>query len=99
MYHLGCRNSAKKQPVLFDATNEAVTDPREIEKLFYPGSFIFPKVEFWAQDDPEYGRRINCNILGGRFAGNGKRLSGGGDTAKADDFADLEVEVDDLDFM
>lgn len=100
MYHLGCRNSAKKPPELFDAVNEKVTDPREIEKLFYPGSLFYPKVEFWAQDDPEYGRRINCNILGGRFAGNGKRLSGGGDTAKADDFADLDVDEDEnLDFM
>ena len=46
---------------------------------------VTAKVEFWAQDN-NYGRRINCTLLGVMYAGEGERFGGGSAPASADDF-------------
>ena len=40
---------------------------------------------FWAQDN-NYGRRINCTLLGVMYSGEGERFGGGSAPASADDF-------------
>ena len=86
-FTLGARN-AKTQPTVFDLYGNPVTDKRAIEQLIYSGAKVNAKVEFWPQDN-QFGRRVNCSLLGVMFAGEGERFGGGSAPAKADDFADM----------
>ena len=65
--------------------------------VFYAGCYVDAVIDIYAQDHPQYGRRINCGLLGVRFVRDGDAFSGGGG-ATADDFADLET-VDGEDFI
>lgn len=63
----------------------------------YSGSYVNAKVRFWAQDDKEYGKRINCSIEAVQFAKHGEAFGGGARTNVDDEFD--EEDVDDTDDM
>ena len=83
MFHLSTRN-AKTRPTALAKDGSPTT---EADGVIYNGCYVHASVEFWAQDN-EYGRRINCNLRGVMFAGDGQAF-GGSSPASADEFADL----------
>jgi hypothetical protein len=58
----------------------------------YPGARVNMKVEIWAQDHPQHGKRINASLMGLQFFKDGERLAGGA-VASADDFAAIPQET------
>lgn len=56
----------------------------------YSGCFINCKVRFWAQDDEEYGKRINASIEAVQFARDGEAFGGGQRTNVDDEFDEEE---------
>lgn len=96
MYHLNARTgSDKPAPKTFDRAKREVSAR---DGVFYAGCYVDAVVDIYAQDHPQYGRRINCGLLGVRFVRDGDAFSGGGG-ASADDFADLEPSTDGDDFI
>lgn len=101
MFALGTRTPiSKPRPSVFDKAGEALivdgkalATPAEIERAIYSGALVHAKVEFWAQDN-SFGQRINCTLLGVRFAGEGERFGGGSAPAGAADFAEFDEDVD-----
>ena len=93
MFYLSARNGPEQQPTILDARNQLIEDPILIKALMYSGCYVHAKVNFWAQDN-QWGRRVNCSMLGVRFARDGDHFSGGA-KASAEDFADLAVDDDD----
>jgi hypothetical protein len=96
-FSLGSRNP-KTQPTTFDQYGRSVLSSGNIERIFYSGAVVHPKVEFWAQDN-SFGRRVNCSLLGLMFAADGPRFGGGAPAASADDFAGFaatEADADDV---
>ena len=64
----------------------------------YAGCIVNGQVDVWAQDNPEFGRRINAELTGVQFVRDGEAFSGGA-PAKPDDFddvADVGEEEDSL---
>lgn len=61
----------------------------------YSGCYVNAKVRFWAQDDDEYGKRINCSIEAVQFKEDGEAFGGGSRTNVDDEFE--EEAGDDLD--
>lgn len=58
----------------------------------YSGCYVNAKVEIWAQQHPEHGKRINASLMGVQFFKDGERLSGGA-VASADDFDAIPQET------
>ena len=56
----------------------------------YSGCYINCKVRFWAQDDEEYGKRINASIEAVQFARDGEAFGGGQRTNVDDEFDEGE---------
>ncbi len=59
--------------------------------LFYSGCVVNGIVRVWAQDN-QYGKRINCELLGVQFVRDGTPYGGGGVGATDADFEDLGDE-------
>jgi hypothetical protein len=49
----------------------------ESDEVIYAGCIVNARIRLWAQDN-KYGRRINANLLGVQFVGDGERLGGRG---------------------
>lgn len=60
------------------------------EARLYAGCMVNPVVDVWPQDNKS-GKRINVQLLGVQFAGDGDAFTAGA-VAAADDFDDLSVE-------
>jgi len=90
-YYLQTRN-AKVQPGVFNKYNEPLTSKGDIERAIYGGCFVHAQVEVWAQDN-QYGRRVNCTLLGVMFSGDGASFGGGSSSSSGDDFADLAASL------
>lgn len=94
-YYLSARNS-KEQPTVVDRFGGEITKKSDIERILYSGSYVNAKVEIWAQDN-NFGRRINCTLLGVMFAADGDSFGGGASRASADEFAEMvEATGEDL---
>lgn len=65
-----------------------VLSPADARKLFYSGCYVNAQVDLWAQDN-NYGKRINAQLRGVQFAGDGEAF-GAGSTASADEFEPVE---------
>jgi len=98
-FTLGSRTAdSKPAPTVFDEYGKPVQAKQDIERLIYDGCYVNAKVEFWAQDN-NWGRRLNCSLLGVMFAGHGESFGGGSGPAAADDFvgmAKAPVDADDV---
>lgn len=86
MFHINGRTGGDKPgPKTYNRAKQEVTAR---DGVFYAGCYVDAVLDIYAQDHPQYGRRINCGLLGVRFVADGTSFSGGGG-ATADDFADL----------
>lgn len=78
--NLWFRAANETRPTYLDQFKNPLT--QESGKL-YAGCKVNAIVSFWAQKD--YGGRVNCNLMGLQFAGDGIAFSGGG-VASKDEF-------------
>lgn len=90
-FYISGRNSGKdgKMPSLKPSL--MLPNRTEIQDMgpMYDGCYVNVQLEFWAQDNG-YGKKINAQIRGVQFAGNGDAFSAsGGSRAKADEFEDV----------
>jgi len=93
-FHLNARTGGDKPgPKTLDRNKHDVTAR---DGVFYPGCYVDAVLDVYAQDHPQYGRRINCGLLAVRFVSDGESFGGGGGGVSADDFADLPA-LDDND--
>jgi hypothetical protein len=88
------RSGAKDRPTCLDKFGKKITEPSDIDRILYSGCMVNQQVEIWAQDN-NFGRRINCDILGVMFAGDGPSFGGGSAVADADDFASMAAKPED----
>ena len=96
MFHLNGRTGGDKPgPKTYNRNKIEVTAR---DGVFYPGCYVDAVLDIYAQDHPQYGRRINCALLGVRFVNDGDAF-GAGSGASADDFADLPSTGDDDDLF
>ncbi len=94
-YYLGTRRpEGKGRPTCVDKYGNEIKDSSEIERVLYSGCLVNQKVEIWAQDN-SFGRRINCDVLGVMFAGDGPSFGGGSPAASADEFAGMAAKPED----
>lgn len=87
------QSSSKVRPL---ALNKDKTPLTEKDGVIYAGCFIDAIVEVWAQDN-QFGKRINAQLKGVQFRGDGDAFSGGGKPASADEFEDLSATTSDAD--
>jgi hypothetical protein len=90
-FYLQTRN-AKVQPGVFNKYGEPVTEKGAIERLIYGGCYVHAMVDVWAQDN-QYGRRVNCHLLGVMFHADGASFGGGAPPSGSDEFADLAASL------
>lgn len=68
-----------------------VVIPNEEDRLFYGGCYVNVIVEFWAQDN-QFGKRLNCQLLGVQFVKDGDPFSGAR-PVEVDEFEVIETEA------
>lgn len=73
--------SNAKRPLVIDRDKTPLT---EDDNRIYAGCYVNAVIEIWAQNN-SWGKRINANLLGVQFAGDGAPF-GDGVTVSVDDF-------------
>lgn len=64
----------ERRPYALSRNNQPTTAEDDV---LYPGCYVDLAIRLWAQHESSgWGRRINANFLGVRFAGDGERLAG-----------------------
>lgn len=79
---------SKVRPTVFDQQRNELL---ESEGKPYSGCYVNASVEFWAQDNPDYGKRINAQLRGVQFLRDGDAFAGGGRPAEADEFDEIQA--------
>lgn len=59
----------------------------------YAGCYVNASIDFWVQDN-NYGKRINCNLVGVQFSKDGEPFGAGAIDA-TDDFDEIDDDDDD----
>lgn len=80
--------SNNKRPLVINKDKSPIA---EDDQKIYSGCYVNAKIELWAQNN-SYGKRINANLLGVQFAGDGTPFGDGGKTASSNDFDVLADE-------
>ena len=68
----------------------------EADGVIYAGCYVNASIEFWAQDN-NFGKRINAQLRGVQFNGDGDAFSAGR-PADADEFEEVSSGTDAGDF-
>lgn len=85
-------------PKFFTQNKEQITDPRDVGRLFQPGSFFDVIIDVYGLDVPGQSKGVFSTLKGVQIVKKGPFL-GSGTTADADDFEERpaeSVEADDL---
>lgn len=77
-----------RRPTVFDKDKSPLT---EADGKPYSGCYVNAQVAIWAQKGGQYGKRVNAQLQGVQFAGDGESFAGGG-VASADSFETLGDE-------
>lgn len=80
--------NSKVRPTVYGPNREDVT---EAEGLIYSGCYVNASLELWAQDNADYGKRINAQLRGVQFLRKGDAFSGAGTAADADEFDEINA--------
>ena len=80
----------KKAPLLRDRRRNQV---KEEDGLLYGGCYVNAIVTIWAQDDANYGKRINAVLEGVQFVAHGEAFGNAG--ISDDDFDEYDDDDDD----
>ena len=87
-------NNKARQPMVKDLLRNDITDKNKI----YGGCVVNAVLDIWAQDNPEFGKRVNCTLLGVQFVKDGAPI--GATMATDDDFDLVEDDsTEDDDFL
>lgn len=87
--YAGCMSikaSTPKRPLVIDKDKSPLTDE---DNRIYSGCYVNAIIELWAQDNP-FGKRVNCNLMGVQFAGDGQPFGDIGKSASVDEFDLIE---------
>ena len=89
--YAGCMSikaSANKRPIVIDRDKSPLT---EDDNKLYAGCYVNASLELWVQNN-QYGKRINCNLLGVQFMKDGEPFADGvkGSLDDFEAFADEE---------
>jgi len=82
--------SEKTRPTVVNAKKEPIT---EEDNIIYDGCYVTAIIGLWAQDN-KFGKRINANLIGVQFKGNGEAFGSAAERASDDDFDDDDFEED-----
>lgn len=95
MFAISAHSQAGAPPRLLDGQKNEL--PRNTG-MIYPGCYVNASVEFWPQDKPGYGKRINAQLRGVQFAKDGDSFSASR-PASSDEFGVVEgAAADNSDF-
>ena len=86
---------SKKRPLVIDRDKSPLM---ESDGRPYAGCIVNGQVDLWAQDNPEFGRRINAELTGVQFVRDGEAFSGGA-PANPDDFDDMADQGEEEDSL
>lgn len=83
--------SSTKRPIAIDRDKSPLT---EDDNKLYAGCYVNASLELWAQNN-NYGKRINCNLLGIQFFKDGEPFADGvkGSVDDFDAFGDDEEDI------
>jgi hypothetical protein len=82
------------RPTVVDKTGAPLT---ERDGKVYAGCYVLAHIVLWAQDN-KWGKRINANITGVQFVGEGDSFGAGPPPSQPDEFEPLDAD-DDVDPM
>ena len=89
---MSLKASRTKRPIIIDRDKSPLT---EDDNKFYAGCYVNASLELWAQNN-QFGKRINCNLLGVQFMKDGEPFADGV-KGSVDDFEAFTDE--DVDFI
>jgi Protein of unknown function (DUF2815) len=89
-YTVSCRET--RRPIVMDRKGELIT-PDQAEEMFYGGCWGHVIIRPWYQDDPAYGKRLNCGFASVRFWKDDEQFGEGRITA--DDVKSRFADIDD----
>ena len=84
---------SKTRPSVFDRNRAPL---QEQDGKPYSGCYVNASIELWAQDNKQFGKRINAQLRGVQFLRDGDAFAAGS-PASEDEFADLGDQGDDTD--
>lgn len=87
--HFSVTSRTPVRPLVINANKTPLV---EADGKPYGGCYINARLEMYAQDN-DYGKRINCVLLGVQFVKDGESFGGAG-VASIDDFADVSEGSD-----
>ena len=88
--HWVLKTSNSKRPTVINKDKSPLV---EDDDVIFAGCYVNALVTFWGQDN-DYGKRVNCNIVGVQFSKGDREHDQFGDT---DGVADVENDFDDID--
>jgi len=71
--NMSLKASSTKRPIVIDRDKSPLT---EDDNKFYAGCYVNASLELWVQNN-QYGKRINCNLLGVQFHKDGEPFADG----------------------
>ena len=71
--HMSLKASSTKRPMVLDRDKSPLT---EADNKLYAGCYVNASLELWVQNN-QYGKRINCNLLGVQFMKDGEPFADG----------------------
>jgi hypothetical protein len=77
-------------PGVFDANPKVILTEKDGRP--YGGCYVNASIEFWPQDDKEYGRRINATLIGVQYFRSGESF-GSASISTGDEFEVCESDV------
>lgn len=80
--------NSKVRPTCFDQMRNELD---EASGKPYSGCYVIALLEIWAQDNKDYGKRINCGLRGVQFLRDGDAFAGGAKAAGADEFENEDI--------
>lgn len=81
--------SNNKRPTTLKRDGEPAV---EEDDVFYAGCYVQAIIEPWFQNN-QFGKRVNANLLGVKFAKDGEPLGDGGTTVGEDDFDEFDDDL------
>lgn len=82
---MSIKAASNRRPTIVDRDKSPLI---EEDGVLYAGCYVNAIVDFWVQNN-QYGKRVNCNLLGVQFHSDGDSF-GAGNTDVTDDFDDFD---------
>ena len=86
--------SSSKRPIIIDRDKSPLT---EDDNKFYAGCYVNASLELWVQNN-QFGKRVNCNLLGIQFFKDGEPFADGV-KGSVDDFEAFGDDEETNDFL